>query len=65
MLYVYICYIVLYNLARMLVVCYQYKTFVNIGTFKGIIDDLNCTKVVFFSNYCTANLSLVQLNIPV
>ena len=46
----------------MLVVCYQYKTFVNIDVnfLNILLSNLNCTKVaVYFSNCCIANLSPV------
>ena len=51
----------------MLVVRYQYKTFVNIDIIdlNVLLSDLNCEKVaVYFSNRFITHLSLAQLNIP-
>ena len=45
----------------MLVVFYQYKTFVNIYviSLSDLLTDLSCTKeAVYFNNSCIANLSL-------
>ena len=51
----------------MLVACFWYKTFVNIDiNDKCLLSNFNYTKVlIYFSNRCIANLSLVQLNTPV
>ena len=52
----------------MLLICFQHKTFVNIDINGSnvLLSDLNCRKVVvYISNRCIANLSLVLLNILV
>ena len=61
-IYAYICCILLYMFALMLIVCYQYKAFVNIGIvgLYILLSNLNCTKAaVYFSNHYIASLSLM------
>ena len=50
----------------MLVICYQYETFVkiDINGLNVLLSDLSYTQVVYFNNLCIANLLLVQLYIP-